>query len=311
MLQKIKINNFQSLHDVDIEFGKFTVIVGASSSGKSAFTRALKAVASNALNSDYITQGTKYSAVSVVTDKGTVTIERNVGGSSAYKVNPVGGKESSFTKLNRQVPTEVTEVLGLTAHTQEVASINFAGQFDTPYLLKESASNVARILGELTNVSTIFAAVKEANRKVKNASGVLNLRKKDMEKVVTQITEYASVGKQASLVTEAERHMATAKAVNTEADRLRSLLDSYERASERLSAIKQIDAVPDLEPAIKAQTNLDRLVELLKQVKIANANIRQANSSDLEAQSAILSAENDLHRALEAIGQCPLCNQEI
>ncbi len=311
MLQRIKINNFQSLHDVDIEFGKFTVIVGASSSGKSAFTRALKAVASNALNSDYITQGTKHSAVSVTTDKGTVTIERNAGGSSAYKVNPVGGKESSFTKLNRQVPSEVTEVLGLSAHTQEVASINFASQFDPPYLLKESSSNVARILGELTNVSTIFAAVKEANRKVKNASGVLNLRKKDMEKVVAQITNYTDVGNQARLVTEAEQHMSKAKALTAEADRLRSLLSTYEQASDRLSAIKQIDVVPDLSSAIKAQQNLDRLVDLLRQVKVANSNIKSATSSDLEAQSAILSAENDLHRALQAIGQCPLCNQEI
>lgn len=311
MLQQIKIKNFQSLHDIDIEFGKFTVIVGASSSGKSAFTRALKAVASNALNSDYITQGTKHSAVSVATDKGTVTIQRNTGGSSAYKVNPLGGKESSHTVLNRQVPSQVTSVLGIAPTTKEVASINFASQFDPPYLLKESASNVARILGELTNVSTIFAAVKEANRRVKNASGLLNLRKKDMDKVVSQITEYASVGQQAKDITEAEAHLHKAQELDTQARRLKVLLDTYDQASERLSSIKQIDVVPDLAPAINAQTNLDRLISLLRQVQSANSNLQLAHTSDLEAQSAILAAEDDLHRALEAMGQCPLCNQEI
>lgn len=311
MLTRVQIKNFQSLHDVDIELGQFTVIVGASSSGKSAFTRAIKAVASNALDSDYITQGTKHSAVSIETDKGKVTIERNVGGSSAYKVNPVGGQESSYTKLNRQVPTEVTSVLGLTPFTQEVASVNFASQFDTPYLLKESSSNVARTLGELTNVSTIFAAVREANKKVKNSSTVLNLRKKDMDKVVKQISDYASVGEEARLVTQAERHLVEGKTLVSQADRLESLILSVQQASDRLGQIKQIDVVPDLQAAVNAEKNLDRFVTLLKQVKSANNSIALAGTGDLEAQSAILTAENDLHRALETMGQCPLCHQEI
>jgi len=63
VIHSISCKNFQSLQDVEIELGKFTVIVGASSSGKSALIRAIEAIASNSLNSDNIMQGTKHASV--------------------------------------------------------------------------------------------------------------------------------------------------------------------------------------------------------------------------------------------------------
>lgn len=42
--QSIRVQGFQSLYDVSLDLGGFTVIVGPSSSGKSAFIRSVKAV---------------------------------------------------------------------------------------------------------------------------------------------------------------------------------------------------------------------------------------------------------------------------
>jgi DNA repair exonuclease SbcCD ATPase subunit len=311
VLQEIRIKNFQSLHNVDLEFGKFTVIIGASSSGKSAITRAIKAVASNALDSDYITQGTKRSAVTLRTDAGTVTIERTNNGSSTYKVAKPGSQESAYTKLNRGVPTEVTEVLGLAPSSKEVGSINFASQFDAPYLLKESAGNVARILGELTNVSTIFEAVREANKKVKNTSGVLNIRKKDLDKVVSQIADYASVGEQAKIISAAEAKLAICAKLDLQQSQLDRLIRNVVTASDALSRVKVIPEVPSMDRVLNAQRNLDNFTALLRKTITAGKNIQAAKAGALEAESAILGAEEDLHQALVSMGQCPLCNQEI
>jgi DNA repair ATPase RecN len=311
MLQEIRIKNFQSLHNISLEFGKLTVIVGASSSGKSAITRAIKAVASNALDSDYITQGTKRSAVTLKTDAGTVTIEREANGSSSYKVAKNGSKESSYTKLNRQVPAEATEVLGLTPWTKELGSINFAGQFDPPYLLKESAGSVARILGELTNVSTIFEAVREANKKVKNTSARLNLRKKDLDDVVSQIANYTSVREQAKIVSQAEDKLAICHQLDAQQAKLDKLVRNVTAASDALSRIKEIPQAPSMDKVLDAEKNLSNFTALLRQTLTASKNIDVAKAGALEAESAILSAEEDLHQALASIGQCPLCNQEI
>ena len=311
MIESIKAVNFQSLQDVEVEFGKFTVIVGASSSGKSALTRAMKAVTSNSLGTDNITKGNKYAAISLKTENATVTIERETGGSSAYKVAKPGSEESSYLKLNRQVPAEVTEVLGISPSTQEVSSINFAGQFDAPYLLKEGSSSVARILGELTNVSTIFAAVREASRRAKNASGVVNLRKKDQAKLMSQIADYSNVGVQAKAVTSAEQKLEYATQLDAKISRLSELLSTAEQASRALSAIKEIPELPDTTQLLKAQARLKLFKDTLREVVLARQLIAKQDTSIEEAQSGILSAEQELHDTLAAAGKCPTCNQEI
>ncbi len=311
MIESIKATNFQSLQDVEVEFGKFTVIVGASSSGKSALTRAMKAVTSNSLSTDNITKGSKYAAVSLKTETATVTIERETGGSSAYKVAKFGSEESSYLKLNRQVPSEVTEVLGIAPSTQEVSSINFAGQFDSPYLLKEGASSVARILGELTNVSTIFAAVREASRRAKNASAIVNLRKKDQTKLMNQIADYADVSVQARAVTSAEQKLSRAVELDAKISRLSELLRAAEQASSSLSAIKEIPELPDPSNLLKAQARLKLFKTTLREVVAARQLIAKQDTSIEDAQSAILAAEQELHDTLAVAGKCPTCNQEI
>lgn len=311
MIESVRIKNFQSLQDIDLELGKFTVIVGASSSGKSALTRAIKAVASNALDSDYITRGTKSSSVSLRTDNTVVTIEREVGGSSAYKVVKMGSQESSFTKLNRQVPSEITEVLGITPSSKEVESIHFAGQFDTPYLLRDSASNVARILGELTNVSTIFSAVRESSRRAKSASTILNLRRKDEEKLLVEISQYSTVAKQAKAVSRAEELFLECSDVDRQLSDLTTLAENFFAASQQLEAITEIPELPDLQPLLDAQTNLVEFKELVRTLVLTQNKLTESQSSITEAESAILLAEEELHQTLVEAGSCPTCNQKV
>jgi DNA repair ATPase RecN len=309
LLNTIRVKNFQSLQDINLELGRFTVIVGPSSSGKSAITRAIKAVASNSLDSDNITQGTKHSAISVTTDLGTVTIERNSGDSSAYKVTKVGSKESSYSKLNRQVPAEITEILGITPSTKDVESINFAGQHDAPYLLKDSSSNVARILGELTNVSTIFAAVKEASRRAKAASTMLNVRKKDLALVVTQISKYSAISVHAATITQAEIALVQATETDRKFTRLQTVLSTAEKASDALEAIKEIPTMPDLGQLVETQAKLTRFLGLIQKLTVSAKNTTDSQASIQAADSAIIQIEAELHEHLEELGYCPLCNQ--
>lgn len=311
MIESVRAKNFQSLQDIDLDFGKFTVIVGASSSGKSALTRAIKAVTSNALHSDSITKGAKHSSVTLTTDGATVTIERTGNESSNYKVSKNGCEEPPYSKLNRSVPTQVTALLGITPSTKEVESINFAGQFDTPYLLKDGASSVARVLGELTNVSTIFSAVREASKRAKNASTVANLRKKDLDKIITQIADYSSVGQQAKQITAIEDKISECTRIDSRISLLKELLDRATMASQALSRIKEIPALPDIDILVKAQTNLNSFKDILREVAKSRQTIAEQTASIEAAESAIIQAEEELHQTLVAYGQCPTCNQEI
>jgi DNA repair exonuclease SbcCD ATPase subunit len=311
LLEHITIKNFQSLKDVDIPLAKFTVIVGESSSGKSAILRAINAVASNALASDNITQGAKYSAVSIKTEHGTATIERKVGGSSAYKVTQVGSKESSFTSVNRQVPSQVTEVLGIAPNTKEVRSINFSGQHDPPYLLKDGASTVARVLGELTNVSTIFEAVKEASRRAKAANTIINVRRKDLDKIVTQISSYAEVAQEAKDITQAEAILAEAQVLDNDIAVLTKLVSRLESAEQLLESFIETSEAPDVAGMLQAQENFNKFVSRLRRLAELSKTIDAGAALVKSATSDILHAEEALHQTLVNAGTCPLCNREF
>jgi exonuclease SbcC len=311
VIQSIKAVNFQSLQNIELELGKLTVIVGPSSSGKSALTRAIKAVASNALDSDYITRGTKKSAVSLKTADATVTIERELGDSSVYKIAKTGSKESRFARLNRQVPTEVTEALGILPSTQEVADINFAGQFDMPYLLKEGSSSVARILGQLTNVSVIFEAVKEASKKAKAASGIVNIRKKDQVSLQAELSNFTDVVSKAKQVNKAEAIMAECIELQAQVDQLSSLLHTAQTASDALSAIKIIPDVPDTTELMEAYNNLLKFKATLRTVLVSQNEIKKACQASLDAQARIDESDKELHDLLAKAGKCPTCSQEI
>lgn len=310
LIQSIKVINFQSLHDVELELGKFTVIVGPSSSGKSALIRAMRAATSNALHSDYITRGAKKSAVSMKTEDATITIEREQGGSSVYKIAKSGSEESRYSKLNRQVPAEVTSALGIVPSTQEVASINFAGQFDSPYLLTESASTVARVLGELTNVSTIFAAVKEASKRVKNASTLLNLRKKDRDSVVLDLAGYQDLGSKVKVIDSIDTSLSECIQLEQSINALSQLLSNIERAENAI--VQNVDInIPDIEPMVAAYNRFNEFTQLLRTIAQQQQSIAKLNSGVEVIAKDIGTLDNELHQALEDAGTCPFCEQTI
>ncbi len=65
MLREIRVKNYQSLRDVKIVPGDFTVIVGESDVGKSALVRAIKAPLINRTGQDFISDGAKQAGVAL------------------------------------------------------------------------------------------------------------------------------------------------------------------------------------------------------------------------------------------------------
>jgi len=311
MIQSVHCKNFQSLKDINLQLGKFTVIVGPSSSGKSAIIRALRAIADNALNSDNIMQGTKHASIAVTTDTAIVTIERSVGGSSVYKIAVNGSEESSYTKLNRQVPTQVTEALGILPSAKEVNSISFAGQHDAPYLLTESSSTAARILGELTNVSTIFAAVQKANKKAKAASTVLNIRKKDQELLVGQVSQYLDLKSQAKGISDAENLWRQIQEIQDQIRLLEQCIGSVQAASDALTEHEIIPEAPSLDLIIAEQKILSNFKKILKEAIVTSKQVADNQLLIDQYEATAIDCETNLHALLVEAGQCPLCLQEV
>lgn len=309
MIERAELRNWQSLRKVDLDFGRFTVIVGPSSSGKSAFMRAMRGIASNVRGTGAITRGQKSCAITVRTGDTVISLER-AEGSGAYKVLK-DGQVTAYTKLAGSVPPQVTEALRIAPVPTGGSSINFAGQFDKPYLLDESGSTVARELAELTNVNVVFEAVRAANKRRNALAADLKAQQKDLGHYSGKAAEFAATlpGKLV-LIAQAET---LAQRATTSSERVTSLQHSIDR----LHLAEQVlarTAVPEVPDTTEFTTAVDRRTLFRQHLTewLTSDNTRTG------AQTAVLEHIRDGQRfqtelvdLLRAAGRCPTCGQNV
>jgi DNA repair exonuclease SbcCD ATPase subunit len=310
MLTRLEIRNWQSLRKVDLELGDFTVIVGPSSSGKSALMRACRALASNVRGSGVITRGQKATAITGHTDTHTITLERGEN-TGTYRLVSPDTAEVAFTKLNGGVPEAITEALRIEPVPTNGTSINFASQFDRPYLLDDSGANVARALGEMTNVTTIFEAVRSANKIRLAAASTLKTRRSDLQSLSDRLKAYAGLADRLTTLKTTEELAAQANERHRKTDQLEKALRTLQLAELTLAKATDLPDVPSAEP-------LNALLERLKGLKSALDADETATTRLDDANRALTALEREHERMNEQlsvlVGQlalCPTCGQPV
>jgi DNA repair ATPase RecN len=297
VLSRVQIRNFQSLREVDVELGSFVVCVGASSSGKSAFVRALRLLTFNSSGTSYVTQGHKTCSVEVAVDGHSVKIERGAG-ANRYTVDG-----TVYDKCGTSAPGQVDLVL-------RVSALSYASQFDKPYLLDTSGSAVAKELGELTNVSTIFDAVREGNRRKTEAGGKVKTRESDLVALRAEAAKFKDLPDRICATVDAESALQVAEDIESKRARLSDVVANLAVADavvDRLSA--ELPSVPDLDPLLTAQARRDGFVELLQAVARGRETERLATERSVEAERLEEQLHSELHELLEEVGICPTCQQ--
>lgn len=312
MLTSLTLVNYQSHRRTTVPLGLFTVWTGASNVGKSSMIRASKLVARNAPGTTYVRAGAKSCAV-ILTGVGAdgiswmVGIERTAKGGGRYRLKIGDGEPQEFTKLGGKVPDEVSQVLRL-------GPLNFAGQLDGPYLLGAAGTDIARTLGELTNVSMLFRAAVEAGRVRKGAARDAKGAQERLDALREQQRAFDALPGQEAAIGQAEAAMAEVASLEAKLDRLQSLTGRAEDAREQVEASRARAAAcapPDLSQIEKALAKYQRLRGLIRQA----CDARVAHGE--WAAVAVLAAEREqeahqaLHDKLVAAGQCPLCKQKV
>jgi predicted ATP-dependent endonuclease of OLD family len=312
-LERIVIHNFQSLKQVDIELGRFTVIVGASSSGKSAFMRAVRALASNVRGSSMITVGEKSMSVTAYTDSNIVTLQRAGAVGKYLVVDRATGIEEKYSKLAQKVPEDVSAALRIQPVTKDQASINFSAQHDLPYLLGDnvSAAQVARVLGDLTNVSTIFEAVREANKKKTATGSLIKTREADFQAVLDQVTEFTRLKDRIGYVEAAESLLDELSDLDGRQQQLQELVASQERSEAVLRSLKVLPEVPSI---IDLEDAYNRYQEARQEISSWALKHKSVSKLQADLETARLAenlAHEEFHTKLNELGTCPTCGQEL
>lgn len=313
MLTDLIIKDYQSLKDVTLKLAPFTVITGATGSGKSASRRAAELVAFNARGTSYIRQGEKSTTVGLgcESEGWAVSIVRGSRGSDSYKVaalDPDGGDEPrtwEYTKLAGKVPPEVQELLNL-------REINFAGQFDGPYLLADvSGGDVARVLGSLTNVTLIFNAAREAGRRRKGLAADVKAADAELARLTSEAQRFATLPARLQAFTEAETALVAVREAETRLERLQSLIGRLGAAQAALEAVPTVVEVPDLSVLEQAWSRQQRLVYLVTRLGVVQGEEQAAIDGVARWAGEAMTLEQEFHFKLGEAGTCPLCGSQV
>lgn len=252
MINKIRIRNFQSHKDTTIDFDpESTVIIGQSNNGKSSIFRALVWAIKNKPDGDgMISHGAWDGKKQVrplivdVTVNGKVITKERGKDFSGYRVD---GTE--FTALGRgNVPEPIEKAFNM-------PDINIQRQMDSPFLLGLTATEKAKLLNSIVNMSDIgeYLSAVESQRRQNMAES------KRVEKEIKEL------------------HNSLARYRNI--DRLQKQIGQYNLLSEKLHEKKQ--QVEDIEDKVdlylkfknrlkqyrgltKAQDLIDKITLLLR-----------------------------------------------
>jgi energy-coupling factor transporter ATP-binding protein EcfA2 len=163
MIEKIGIKNYQSLHNVSLEMGKFTVIFGDSDVGKSAVYRAIRGLVTAEDGDAFITEGKPKVGVSIMTPTTEVVWLKSRGKSSTYHLYQDGVKNGEWNRA-RSLPIDLAKILRFEQMVVDGDKFfpNFRGQFDPLFMLFESSGKRARLLGSLVS-NLLLRGIKVAN----------------------------------------------------------------------------------------------------------------------------------------------------
>lgn len=173
-IQEVTIEGYQSHTNSTFCLSPgLTVITGPSDAGKTAIIRALRWFAFNEPTGEAflhtirnpdgsIKEAVDQVKVSVTFDNGiTITKTRRKGKTTyTHSAFPTAWEKA-------EIPPEIKETLGLVKqqYGDFETCLNFAFQLDAPFMLSESASVGAKVLGKLAGTEIVDKSISEVNKK--------------------------------------------------------------------------------------------------------------------------------------------------
>lgn len=303
-LQFTEVQDFQSIAKEGLEFDKFTVLVGPSSSGKSAFLRAVRSLVRNTFVPANVRQGSSKALVHIVLHGHDIWSERGKSLSTYY----LDGEP--YPKSGKSVPEDIVKVLRMPL--VEGIDPSFSFQFDRPFLLAESGSTAASVIGSLTNVSVLHAAVREANRRRGNVSSTLKIRFGDKERLQAQVETFRYLPARKRVLDRARNALQSAQGLQATLDSLQAATSSLE-ASEAFLDTFTLPSIPDLDfTDIEADlAELRTLEELVDAVEGGLTSMKRHGRIEVGINAAMNALDEEYEDLLKKAGICPTCGRPI
>lgn len=310
MIKKIKIKNFQSHKNTEIEFEfpGVNVIVGESDAGKTSILRALNWVVNNRPNGiDFIRAGSSFSKVTVITEEEIACndpfiITRCKGKKNYYRLK-FGEEDFLYKAFGSNPPEEISRAFNMT-------DINFQRQMDSPFLLSLSSGEAARYINKIVRLDIIDKAQSQISKEEREKRTLFNGYQETEKELKQQLKKYRGLNKLDELLLYVEALERKANKLEDEIEEIEKILDSIQITKQQLKKVKNIGKeelkLNLLEKNVKDRELLNRQIQILqdtlKKIQIAKNNKKQL-------EWGIKETDKELHKLIPNV--CPFCKQPI
>lgn len=304
MFEQVDVDNYQSIAHLSVPLAEFTVIVGPSGRGKSAFLRALTSLCFNQVGQKFVRHGQSKARVALTFDDGQVVEwKKPREGGATYTTD-----EQEYTRTGRSVPPDIEKLLGVRRIEVDKGLSwrpQFHLQFDPPLLLTESSTLAARALARLTKLQVLVEAQMECRRDKLRVGRQHTSAEEEVERLQGQLSELPNVRKARNVLERANKLLASIQ------ERLATAKQADEIAQDITGALLLADVVPpseeDMAALEKQMVFIETAVATIVESEACDENAAAAGDA-LEEAEVVLSGVEDSYAALvEELGACPLC----
>jgi DNA repair ATPase RecN len=314
---KVKIRNFQSLKDVQLDIKGLTTVTGTNNTGKSAITRALFNAFSSARGSNFVRNGENHCSVEIDIDSDNFVWEKG------KKVNRYLVSGRKLDKVGSEVPTEISD-LGIKPVMVDGREVwpQFAKQFDQLFLLNQPPSTLASALSDVETIDKLDNALDLARKESRELTSKLKSKREDLHSEKERLKSFDGL-------TEAEIVVTRLSVLQSNLDGLSSKIKKISDKSRLLSKLTEISEVlsesnveiPDLKEvsrldsgivkseALKRTLAKEKIREMMIEVGLDSYPLIEDDSikniSRMEKKLSRLSKVSARHNRLKGIDDLP------
>ena len=188
MITAIDIQNIQSHEKTNLIFHQgVNVIIGPSDSGKTGILRSIRLAVWNRPSGTSLCSlwgGTSF--VRLYTEEGSIS--RYKGKVDKYVLNIRGKEKQEFKAVRTGVPDEINQFLN-------ISEINLQRQLDSPFLLSNTAGEVAKHFNQIANLNKIDSATSNINSSIRELGGHIRFTEQQIIQYTKELESFKHLEK--------------------------------------------------------------------------------------------------------------------
>lgn len=306
---KLRVQNYQSVKDVNLTIEGLTVLKGQSNAGKSSILKALYAATHNRFRRGAVSWGEDSCVVLVqyTGEKNILRVERAASGASP-KVR-LGCKETgyqNFGKMNRDLPAPIQDYnnFGYIQLTpQEKLTLNFSPQFSKPLMVQFSNKKIVDILAyskATEDAQHAYKQITERNQELKGALVEIDSAVSATKATIGELKKQFLLFKDYDRIEQLSEEVVREEKVLETLTQLISLLSAQFKISKEIEITTQI--VQAAQPIAKEQEHYTLLAELQHKSQLVNGLESQlALIDDIVDCSSYIESLNTNHSTVTAL----------